>query len=107
MPSSERERAKGDATTRARRIRRATVTAGLTLALAGAIFLANRGAILAVQDGQGFARTVPVATLWRDFFARLPRDVPGILGPGPLAAGLVVATLALAYILVATLRLPE
>lgn len=106
MPSSEREHISDEAR-KGRAIRRATVTAGLTLALAGAIFLLNRGAILDVQDGQGFARTVPVATLWRDFFARLPREAPGILGPGPLAAGLVVATLALAYLLVATLRLPE
>ncbi len=119
MPSSKTERssrrapthALGDQATppppTAHNRRRALVTAALTLALAGGFVLANQRLRLDVRDGGGFERTVPLATLWGAFFERLPSAAPGILRQGPLVAGLVVATLALAYVFVATLRLRE
>lgn len=86
---------------------RAIGTAALTLILAALFALYNwRGEILA-RDGAGVERVVPLATLWTDFFARLPQRAPGLLGREPLAVGLVLAALALAYVVVATLRLPE
>ena len=79
----------------------------LTLALTGLLALANWWLPLAITDFAGGRRVVGLGTIWETFFARLPPAAPGILGRVPLLAGLVVALFALAYIIVATLRLPE
>ena len=107
MPTSSRLRRLGD--TRIGRLlrRRAAGTAALTLVLAGLLALFNwRGAIM-IRDGVGVERVVPLVTIWENFFARLPQRGPGVLGRDPLLVGLVLAALALAYVLVATIRLPE
>lgn len=82
-------------------------TALLTLALAGLLALVNWRLPLAIIDFTGGRRVVGLGTIWEAFFVRLPSATPGILGRTPLLAGLVVALFALAYIIVATLRLPE
>ena len=107
MPSSDTP-VRRDETRLTRLLRhRAVGTAALTLALAGLLALFNwRGEIMA-RDSAGVERVVPLATIWTDFFARLPEHAPGVLGRAPLMVGLVLAALALAYVLVATLRLPE
>ncbi len=78
-----------------------------TLALAGLLALSNSLVSLVTYDAAGVERTVPIADIWQRFFARLPQGAPGILGTTPLLIALVVAFLSLAYVLVATLRLPE
>lgn len=87
--------------------RRAVVTAALTLALAGILALINWRLPITIIDYAGFARSIWIGTIWETFFARLPVGAPGILAPGPLLIGGIVAIVALAYILVATWRLPE
>jgi hypothetical protein len=86
---------------------RAAGTAALTLVLAGLLALFNWRGEIDVRGAEGIERSMPLATLWDVFFERLPRHVPGILGRDPLTIGLVLATLALAYVLAATIRLPE
>lgn len=87
--------------------RRAVGTAALTAALAGVLALINWRLPLTIIDFAGVARVVWIGTIWEAFFARLPAGAPGILARGPLLTGIVVALFALAYILVATWRLPE
>jgi hypothetical protein len=107
MPSSDRRRPL-DGSPLARLLRRRGVgTALLTLALGALFVLIARLLRLTVYGALGFEYVVAPADLWRLFLARLPSPMPGILGPTPLAVGLVVATLALAYMIAATLRLPE
>ena len=78
-----------------------------TLAVAGILALSNSLASLVTYDANGIARTVPIADIWQRFFERLPTGAPGILSTTPLLIALIVAFLSLAYVLVATLRLPE
>mgnify|MGYP001045237873 CR=1 FL=1 len=106
MPSSSPPRPGESVVARLWR-RPATLTALLTLALAALFALVNWRGQITVRDGAGIERVVPLATIWETFFARLPQRVPGLLGRDALIVGLVVAVLALAYILVATIRLPE
>ena len=87
--------------------RRAIGTAALTAALAGILALINWRLPLTIIDFTGVTRAVWIGTIWEAFFARLPVGAPGILARGPLMVGIVVAVVALAYILVATWRLPE
>lgn len=87
--------------------RRAVGTAALTLAVAGLLALLNWRLPITIIDYAGTARAVWIGTVWEAFFARLPVAAPGILARGPLLVGVVVAVFALAYILVATWRLPE
>jgi hypothetical protein len=87
--------------------RRAAGTAALTAALAGVLALLNWRLPLTIIDFAGVARAVWIGTIWETFFARLPLGAPGILARGPLLVGVVVAVVALAYILVATWRLPD
>jgi hypothetical protein len=107
MPSSSVPHPAGESRL-ARLLRhRAVGTAALTLVLAGLLALFNWLGAIRVRGAEGIERTIPLATLWDVFFERLPRHVPGILGREPLAIGLVLATLALAYVIAATIRLPE
>ncbi len=78
-----------------------------TLALAGLLALSNSLVSLVTHDATGNERTVSIADIWQHFFARLPQGAPGILTTTPLLIALIVAFLSLAYVLVATLRLPE
>lgn len=78
-----------------------------TLAVAGLLALGNSIVALSTYDAAGNERTIPIADIWQRFFARLPQGAPGILSTIPLLLALIVAFLALAYTLVATLRLPE
>lgn len=92
---------------RAPRLRGGLLTLLGTLALAGLLALSNSLVSLVTYDAAGTERTLPIADIWQRFFARLPQGAPGILGTIPLLIALIVAFLALAYALVATLRLPE
>lgn len=87
--------------------RRAIGTAALTLAMAGLLALVNWRLPITIIDFAGVARAVWIGTVWEAFFAHLPFGAPGILSRGPLLLGIVVAVFAMAYILVATWRLPE
>jgi hypothetical protein len=78
-----------------------------TLALAGIMALSNSLVSLDTYDAAGNERVVLIADIWQRVFARLPRSAPGILSTTPLLIALSVAFLSLAYVLVATLRLPE
>ena len=107
MPSSSATQSAGAGRIARLARHRAAGTAALTLVLAGLLALFNwRGAIV-VRGAEGIERTIALTTLWDVFFERLPRHVPGILGRGPLTIGLVLAALSLAYLIAATLRLPE
>src|SRR4051794_6972540 len=107
MPSSSAAEHPG-ATRLARLLRhRSAGTAALTLALAGLLALFNWRGTITVHGSEGSERTIALTTLWDILFVRLPRHVPGILGREPLTIGLVLATLALAYLIAATIRLPE
>ena len=92
---------------RAPRLRGPLLTLFGTLAVAGTLALGNSLISLATYDGAGVERTIPIADIWQRFFARAPAAAPGILGTTPLLIALIVACLAVAYVLVATLRLPE
>lgn len=92
---------------RAPRLRGPLLTLLGTLALAGVLALSNSLVSLITYDAAGVQRTVPIADIWQRFFARLPQGAPGILSTTPLLIALIVAFLTLAYVLVATLRLPE
>ena len=78
----------------------------LTLALAGLLALANWLLPITVYDVDRNSRVVGAGAIWAAFFTHLPA-APAILGHTPLLLGLVVAIVALAYVLVATIRLPE
>lgn len=97
MPSSNAPRA----------ARRGLITLLLALALAGVLALGASFGQITTRNAAGEERTTPIVAIWRAFFDRLPREAPGILSATPLLIGLVVAILTLAYVLVATLRLPE
>lgn len=88
-------------------LRQGLITLLLTCALAGMLALATSFGYLTTHNAVGEERTIPIVAIWQAFFARLPQDAPGILSATPLLLGLVVAILTLAYVLVATLRLPE
>lgn len=92
---------------RAPRLRGPLLTLLGTLALAGILALSNSLVSLVTYDGAGIERTIPIADIWQRFFARLPQGAPGILSTTPLLIALIVAFLSLAYVLVATLRLPK
>lgn len=92
---------------RAPRLRGLLLTLLSTLALAGLLALSNSLVSLVTYAAAGNERTVPIADIWQRFFARLPQGAPGILTTTPLLIALIVAFLSLAYVLVATLRLPE
>ncbi|HEY8600592.1 MAG TPA: hypothetical protein VIL85_19305 [Thermomicrobiales bacterium] len=79
----------------------------LTMALAGLLALANWRLPITVYDLDRNSRVLSAGAIWTAFFTHLPTAAPGILGRTPLLLGLVVAIVALAYVLVATLRLPE
>jgi hypothetical protein len=89
------------------RLRGALFTLLGTLGLAGLLALSNSLVSLVTYDGAGIEQTVPIADIWQRFFARLPQGAPGILSTTPLLIALIVAFISLAYVLVATLRLPE
>lgn len=82
-------------------------TALLTAALAGAFALGVARGRLVVRDGGGGERVVPVVDVWRALLDKLPLQAPGLFERGPLLVLLALATLAAAYALVATLRLPR
>ena len=107
MPSSSASRSPGDAGLARLLRQRAVGTAALTLALAGLLALFNWRGAITVRGAEGVERTIALGTLWDIFFVRLPRHIPGILGRGPLTIGLALAMLTLAYVIVATLRLPD
>lgn len=90
-----------------RAVRQRLITLLLTCALAGVLALAASFGQLTTYNAAGEERATPIVAIWQAFFDRLPREAPGILSATPLLIGLVVAILALAYVLVATLRLPE
>jgi len=92
---------------RAPHLRGTSLTLLGTLALAGLLALSNSFVSLVTYDATGTERTIPIADIWQRFFARLPQGVPGILSTTPLLIALIAAFLSLAYVLVATLRLPE
>jgi hypothetical protein len=79
----------------------------LTLALAGILALANWLLPITIYDLDRNSRVVRAGTIWEAFFTRLPAAAPKILSQTPLLIGLVVAIVALAYVIVATIRLPE
>lgn len=79
----------------------------LTLALAGVLALANWLLPITVYDLDRNSRVLGAGAIWEAFFTHLPAAAPGILGRTPLLLGLVVAIVALAYVIVATIRLPE
>src|SRR5215212_3341590 len=107
MPSSNAAQS-ASASPIARLLRhRSTGTAALTLALAGLLALFNWRGEITVRGSEGVERTIALTTLWDILFVRLPGHVPGILGRTPITIGLVLATLALAYLIAATIRLPE
>ena len=82
-------------------------TALLTALLVGIFVLGVARGRLVVRDGGGVERVVPVIDVWRVLLDRLPPQAPGLLARGPLLVLLALATLAAAYALVATLRLPR
>jgi hypothetical protein len=88
-------------------VRHAAITAIMTLLFAALIAVVNANGHLAIRDGQGVERVVGLALIWRTIFDRLPPEAPALLSRGPLACGLILATIACAYVVVATLRLPE
>lgn len=92
---------------RAPRLRGPLLTLLGTLSLAGLLALSNSLVSLVTYDAAGVQRTVPIVDIWQRFFTRLPQGAPGILSTIPLLIALVMAFLTLAYVLVATLRIPE
>ena len=86
---------------------RAIGTLLLTLAFAGLLALANWLLPITTYDIDRNSRVLGAGAVWAAFFAHLPAETPGILGRTPLLLGLVVAIVALAYVIVATIRLPE
>jgi hypothetical protein len=79
----------------------------LTLAFAGVLALANWRLPITIYDIDRNSRVVRAGTIWEAFFTHLPAAAPKILSQTPLLIGLVVAIVALAYVIVATIRLPE
>ncbi len=79
----------------------------LTLAFAGLLALGNWLLPITTYDIDRNSRVLRAGAVWEAFFAYLPAAVPGILGRTPLLLGLVVALVALSYVIVATIRLPE
>lgn len=79
----------------------------LTLAFAGVLALANWLLPITIYDFDRSSRILRAGAIWEAFFTHLPASAPGILGRTPLIFGLVVAIIALAYVIVATIRLPE
>jgi len=82
-------------------------TALLTLALAGLLALANWLLPITIYDIDRNSRVLGAGAVWEALFTQLPAAAPDILGRTPLLLGLVVAIVALAYVIVATMRLPE
>ncbi len=79
----------------------------LTLALAGILALANWLLPITTYDIDRNSRIVGAGSVWEALFTHLPAAAPVILGRTPLLLGLVVAIVALAYMIVATIRLPK
>jgi len=82
-------------------------TALWTLALAGILALANWLLPITTYDIDRNSRVREAGSVWEALFTHLPAAAPVILGRTPLLLGLVVAIVALAYMIVATIRLPE
>ncbi len=86
--------------------KRAISTALLTVLLAALLALVNWRLPISIIDSTGTQQRVPLGTIWEAFFAHLPFALPGILARPTFLISLPLAALALAYIIVATLRLP-
>lgn len=82
-------------------------TALWTLALAGILALANWLLPITTYDIDRNSHVREAGSVWEALFTHLPAAAPVILGRTPLLLGLVVAIVALAYMIVATIRLPE
>jgi hypothetical protein len=87
--------------------RGASTTTLLTLLLAA--LLAGGVAIgrIPVRDASGTWRVRRVAEVWGAMLENLPAGAPAFLGREVLLVGIVIAVLAGAYAIVATLRLPQ
>lgn len=83
------------------------LTALLTAALAGLFALGVAWGRVAVRVGEAEWRALPVADVWRAPLDHLPPQAPDLLGRGVLMGLLALAVPALAYVLAATLRLPD
>lgn len=86
--------------------RRGFVTATLTLLLAGLFALGIRFGVITVRDSAGVYRRMAIRAVWLALLDHLPAAAPGLLSRGPLLVLLIVAVVAMAYAIVATLRLP-
>jgi hypothetical protein len=111
MPTSDHgthHRPSGDTAAPGRPARSpAFATAALSLIVAGcfaALALVGR---IAIRDGAGRWRVLRIVEIWRALLDHLPPETPTALGRAPLMLALGVGGLALAYALVATLRLPQ
>lgn len=82
-------------------------SAVLTLVVAGCFTGLAFGGRIAVRDGAGGWRVLRVAEVWRAMLDHLPPEAPAVLGRVPLLLALAIGGLALAYALVATVRLPR
>ncbi|MDP9371319.1 MAG: hypothetical protein M3Q65_02450 [Chloroflexota bacterium] len=90
--------------------RSGVVTALLTVALAALFALAvDRGRIVVrVPRGDVWEyRAMPIAAVWHTLLDRLPPEAPGLFNRDLLTVLLMLAGLASAYVIVATLRLPR
>ena len=106
MPSSETFSRRVRSIVRGLR-RRGAGTALLTGLLAGVFALGVARGRLVVRTGQGGERLVPIVDVWRALLDNLPPQAPGLLSRDLLLVLLVLAGIAGAYVLVATLRLPR
>jgi hypothetical protein len=89
------------------RRRRGLVTALLTALLFGVFALGVARGEVVLHGGQGIGRTMRIVDIWRELLDNLPPQAPGWLGREVLLALLVLGGVAMAYVLVATLRLPD
>ena len=87
--------------------RRGLVTALLTALLFGVFALAVARGEVVLRGGQRIGRTMRIVDVWRALLDNLPPQAPGWLGREVLLVLLALAGVAMAYVLVATLRLPD
>ena len=85
---------------------RALGTALLTGLLAGAFALGVARGEVTVRGGQGGRRVMPIVDVWGAFLDRLPPQAPDWVSRELMLILLVLAGIAFAYVLAATLRLP-
>lgn len=78
-------------------------TTALTVVFATIVAFAR----LPVRDSNGAIRTMRILDVWLALLDHLPPEAPAWLSRGPLTVALLLAMVALAYALVATLQLRD